>query len=82
MVLILMILITVLYTDTCIMMYLSLCPVSSNRYEPQGGIEAISPASSPAQREEKNEGAFPSEKNSQAASGGPETSNMDIQVLL
>ncbi|XP_056602193.1 nuclear receptor corepressor 1 isoform X3 [Triplophysa dalaica] len=44
--------------------------LSSNRYEPQGGIEAISPASSPAQRDEKNEGAFPSEKSSQPASGG------------
>ncbi|XP_051530915.1 nuclear receptor corepressor 1-like isoform X5 [Myxocyprinus asiaticus] len=44
--------------------------MSSSRYEPQGGIEVISPANSPAQREEKNEGPFPSEKSSQPASGG------------
>ncbi|XP_051970895.1 nuclear receptor corepressor 1-like isoform X1 [Xyrauchen texanus] len=43
--------------------------MSSSRYEPQGGIEVISPANSPAQREEKNEGHFPSEKSSQPASG-------------
>ncbi|XP_076851752.1 nuclear receptor corepressor 1-like isoform X5 [Brachyhypopomus gauderio] len=42
----------------------------TNRYETQGGgaIEVISPASSPAQREEKNEGPFP-EKSSQSATG-------------
>lgn len=63
------------------MLYLSSCPpVSSNRYEPQGGIEAISPASSPAQREEKNEGAFPSEKSSQPASG--ETITINIKCRL
>lgn len=57
-----------------IMLYPSSChPVSSSRYEPQGGIEAISPANSPAQREEKNEGPFPSEKSSQPPSGEPLT---------
>nr|XP_055055975.1 nuclear receptor corepressor 1 isoform X2 [Misgurnus anguillicaudatus] len=44
--------------------------MSSSRYEPQGGIEAISPANSPARREEKNEGPFSSEKTSQPPSGG------------
>uniref|UniRef100_A0A671RQ36 Nuclear receptor corepressor 1-like n=1 Tax=Sinocyclocheilus anshuiensis TaxID=1608454 RepID=A0A671RQ36_9TELE len=37
---------------------------SSDRYDAQGGIEVISPANSPALREEKNEGPFPSEKSS------------------
>lgn len=46
------------------------CPsVSSSRYEAQGGIEVISPANSPALREEKNEGPFPSEKSSQPPTG-------------
>uniref|UniRef100_A0A9J8BR71 Nuclear receptor corepressor 1 n=1 Tax=Cyprinus carpio carpio TaxID=630221 RepID=A0A9J8BR71_CYPCA len=39
--------------------------MSSSRYDAQGGIEVISPANSPALREEKNEGPFPSEKSSQ-----------------
>ncbi len=38
--------------------------VSSSRYDAQGGIEVISPANSPALREEKNEGPFQSEKSS------------------
>uniref|UniRef100_A0A671RQ50 Nuclear receptor corepressor 1-like n=1 Tax=Sinocyclocheilus anshuiensis TaxID=1608454 RepID=A0A671RQ50_9TELE len=38
--------------------------MSSSRYDAQGGIEVISPANSPALREEKNEGPFPSEKSS------------------
>lgn len=38
--------------------------MSSSRFEAQGGIEVISPANSPALREEKNEGSFPSEKSS------------------
>ncbi len=38
--------------------------VSSSRYDAQGGIEVISPANSPARREEKNEGPFQSEKSS------------------
>ncbi len=38
--------------------------VSSGRYDAQGGIEVISPANSPARREEKNEGPFQSEKSS------------------
>uniref|UniRef100_A0A8C1JV00 Nuclear receptor corepressor 1 n=1 Tax=Cyprinus carpio TaxID=7962 RepID=A0A8C1JV00_CYPCA len=46
---------------------------SSDRYDAQGGIEVISPANSPALREEKNEGPFPSEKSSQPHPG--ETSN-------
>jgi len=46
------------------------CPsVSSSRYEAQGAIEVISPANSPALREEKNEGPFPSEKSSQPTTG-------------
>uniref|UniRef100_A0A8C1JS81 Nuclear receptor corepressor 1 n=1 Tax=Cyprinus carpio TaxID=7962 RepID=A0A8C1JS81_CYPCA len=47
--------------------------MSSSRYDAQGGIEVISPANSPALREEKNEGPFPSEKSSQPHPG--ETSN-------
>lgn len=46
------------------------CPsVSSSRYDAPGGIEVISPANSPALREEKNEGPFPSEKSSQPPTG-------------
>ncbi|KAK2816277.1 hypothetical protein Q7C36_022548 [Tachysurus vachellii] len=43
--------------------------LSSSRYDGQttGAIEVISPASSPAQREEKNERSFSSEKNTQPA---------------
>uniref|UniRef100_A0A8C2G173 Nuclear receptor corepressor 1 n=1 Tax=Cyprinus carpio TaxID=7962 RepID=A0A8C2G173_CYPCA len=47
--------------------------MSSSRYDAQGGIEVISPANSPALREEKTEGPFPSEKSSQPHPG--ETSN-------
>ncbi|XP_039506110.1 nuclear receptor corepressor 1 isoform X5 [Pimephales promelas] len=43
--------------------------MSSSRYEAQGAIEVISPANSPALREEKNEGPFPSEKSSQPTTG-------------
>uniref|UniRef100_A0A8C1AZB8 Nuclear receptor corepressor 1 n=1 Tax=Cyprinus carpio carpio TaxID=630221 RepID=A0A8C1AZB8_CYPCA len=43
--------------------------MSSSRYDAQGGIEVISPANSPALREEKNEGPFPSEKSSQPHPG-------------
>uniref|UniRef100_A0A673LQP2 Nuclear receptor corepressor 1-like n=1 Tax=Sinocyclocheilus rhinocerous TaxID=307959 RepID=A0A673LQP2_9TELE len=46
---------------------------SSDRYDAQGGIEVISPANSPALREEKNEGSFPPERSSQPHPG--ETSN-------
>lgn len=47
------------------------CVVSSSRYDGQssGAIEVISPASSPAQREEKNDRSFSSEKSSQPAPG-------------
>uniref|UniRef100_A0A8C1AU84 Nuclear receptor corepressor 1 n=1 Tax=Cyprinus carpio carpio TaxID=630221 RepID=A0A8C1AU84_CYPCA len=46
--------------------------MSSSRYDAQGGIEVISPANSPALREEKNEGPFPSEKSSQqSGDSGP-----------
>uniref|UniRef100_A0A673LPP8 Nuclear receptor corepressor 1-like n=1 Tax=Sinocyclocheilus rhinocerous TaxID=307959 RepID=A0A673LPP8_9TELE len=47
--------------------------MSSSRYDAQGGIEVISPANSPALREEKNEGSFPPERSSQPHPG--ETSN-------
>ncbi|XP_026106456.1 nuclear receptor corepressor 1 isoform X3 [Carassius auratus] len=43
--------------------------MSSSRYDVPGGIEVISPAQSPALREEKNEGSFPSEKSSQPHTG-------------
>lgn len=50
---------------------LFLCAVTSSRYDGQssGAIEVISPASSPAQREEKNERSFSSEKSTQPATG-------------
>uniref|UniRef100_A0A8C1QG01 Nuclear receptor corepressor 1 n=1 Tax=Cyprinus carpio TaxID=7962 RepID=A0A8C1QG01_CYPCA len=61
-----------IYLQACNIM--SMChSVSSSRYDAQGGIEVISPANSPALREEKNEGPFPSEKSSQPHPG--ETSN-------
>ncbi|KAK1787858.1 hypothetical protein P4O66_016338, partial [Electrophorus voltai] len=43
----------------------------TGRYEApgSGAIEVISPASSPAQREEKSEGSFPPEKSSQSSTG-------------
>ncbi|KAI5615606.1 nuclear receptor corepressor 1 isoform X2 [Silurus asotus] len=45
--------------------------MSSSRYEGQssGAIEVISPASSPAQREEKNDRSFSSEKSTHSATG-------------
>uniref|UniRef100_A0A673LQL5 Nuclear receptor corepressor 1-like n=1 Tax=Sinocyclocheilus rhinocerous TaxID=307959 RepID=A0A673LQL5_9TELE len=43
--------------------------MSSSRYDAQGGIEVISPANSPALREEKNEGSFPPERSSQPHPG-------------
>lgn len=51
----------------CVSVYV----VSSSRYDGQssGAIEVISPASSPAQREEKNERSFTSEKNTQPSTG-------------
>lgn len=55
----------------CISVCVCVCVVSSSRYDGQssGAIEVISPASSPAQREEKNERSFSSEKNTQPATG-------------
>lgn len=55
--------------------------VSSSRYDAQGGIEVISPANSPALREEKNEGPFPSEKSSGETSN-PWCHSQELECLL
>lgn len=55
--------------------------VSSSRYDAQGGIEVISPANSPALREEKNEGPFASEKSSGETSN-PWCHSQELECLL
>ncbi len=55
--------------------------VSSGRYDAQGGIEVISPANSPALREEKNEGPFQSEKSSGETSN-PWCHSQELECLF
>ncbi|KAI1902904.1 hypothetical protein AGOR_G00021110 [Albula goreensis] len=52
--------------------------LSSSRYDPpgSGAIEVISPAGSPAQSQDKQEGAFPPDKPPQTAGGGPRAFEM------